>query len=822
MGNNKNGLKKPGIGPPYISTEEVERALHFLNTAGSPEVISEAIVFPGRRDIGQIIAKNILDTRKELGEFKNAEQLLGIPHIGPQRLAEIIKAFGRVEPVGEYGSEADRANFRRLILQNPNYFGNLTPSPFKPVKPMANNTTYEQLQCIGFNPQFERLEAVVDIKQETGYGGGICSSGSREYIRFYLDLNNDGTWSDAGLVSFTAYNIPGDKPVQYGAVLDIDIPGKWCGVENLPGVRGILSWNYPPPANTPGFIPVWGNVLEARIQAEPLKFIPIGEIISQAKIPQAMKKAIDFNQEIALVEPQALGAAELAGLYKNTAVPAHRFGFTAVKKILARPDATPESMPAEFASLKAALPDVKIEALWKALLNTDGNTSYEELNCVGFDNRSSVLAATLTIKLSGGYSGSLCQKGSYEHVAFWEWDQIEQTWLYLGNAAVNVHDIKSIPREGLKYAVFLPVDFSQHVKPCLQGASLVKIRAILSWETAPPDNNPNWVPAWGNREEALIHVKPGPAAAETIHTPYIETVASMGVDDIALATGLADGVSAGTASFVAEDSPFGGEIRITGRILHPPDSFTGGAHEILYKVSVRRAGVGETWQPLSNSFNLKLATLTGGMYTGPFNHLQQVTDGMWYPYLEDYSGPDKRFLPIPLLAVWQTGGEMKGLWEIRIDAHDPNTGTDWPGSQVIRVCLDQKAPKTAITITGFVRPGNPVQPAQPCGKFRVGDVIHGEYSVSDEDSHFGLLTLGVLPGGSGWPSHGATPDPASRSYPVVAGAGETASWTLDTAGMAPCGYVIHLWAEDRTIVNGGTIGWESGGNAGFCLELPPV
>jgi len=51
--------------------------------------------------------------------------------------------------------------------------------------------------------------------------------------------------------------------------------------------------------------------------------------------------------------------------------------------------------------------------------------------------------------------------------------------------------------------------------------------------------------------------------------------------------------------------------------------------------------------------------------------------------------------------------------------------------------------------------------------------------------------------------------------------GESGMWTFSTAGMAPCGYVVHLWTEDRTIVNGGYIGWENGADGGFCLEAPP-
>jgi len=814
--------EKAYIRPEDVSQTEAVKILAFLNAAKTPEEIAAAVEFPGERDVGVKLAQRILAERNKLGTFRTLQEVASIRQIGTERFTEIVKAVSGMEITPKPEIEIERTQFRSLIMKNPNYFGNVKVSPFKSVKPMTKNTAYEEMKCVGFNPQFDRIETVVLLKKGYGYGGDICSSGTPEYIRFYADWNNDGNWEDLGVTQFTAYDIPGNKPLEYAVTLMIDPKKKWCGIENLPKVRAILSWNNPPPANDPSFTPVWGNVLDVRIQIDTLKLIAVGALMEMvgAKIPLALQTTVDAMQEVPLIEPKALGITELAELYKDKGVPEHRFGFAQVQKMMIKPALTADLMAPKYAGPLAEL-KIDVSTLLDAVLKTDGDTRFEELKCVGLNNRWDTLVGILDVKLSNGYSGNLCTKGSKEYVAFWEWDEIEQMWLYLGTASVNVHDINSIPPDGIRYAVFLPVDLTRHLQPCTAGPKLVKIRAILSWETPPPPTNPNWVPTWGNREETLVHVKPGVSVPETNHTPIIETVASMGVDDIDNTSGLASGVSAGTAGFTAQESPFGGEIRITGRILHPPDSFIGGAAELRYKVSVRRSGLGEAWQPLTNSFNIKLSTLVGGIYTGPFNHNQEVVDSVWYKYLEDYKGPDKRFLPIPLLAVWRTSGDMTGLWEIRIDAHDPNTGLDWPGSQIIKVCLDQKAPKAEISITGVSRDGGPVEPAEPCGKFQVGDVIHGEYKVEDEDEHFRVLTLGVRPGGPGWPSFGATPNPSSRSYPAVPGEGETGTWTLNTAGMAPCGYVVHLWTEDRTVVHGGSIGWGNSADVGFCLEVPP-
>jgi len=55
----------------------------------------------------------------------------------------------------------ERAEFRALLLSNPNYFGNLKVSPFKPVLKIQGNTTYEEIGCVGYAPTLDRLEAVV-------------------------------------------------------------------------------------------------------------------------------------------------------------------------------------------------------------------------------------------------------------------------------------------------------------------------------------------------------------------------------------------------------------------------------------------------------------------------------------------------------------------------------------------------------------------------------------------------------------------------------------------------------------------------------------
>src|SRR5579864_5019503 len=136
--------------------------------------------------------------------------------------------------------QKERTNFHELIATNPNYFGNIANSPFKPVFPIANNTSFEEVTCIGFNPYTNVLEAVIQIKQPTGYNGDPCQAGSFEYVRFFL---NYGTgWEDQGLAAVHVHDIANqddcakspEKPLSYAASVQIQPKTNWCGIPVLP------------------------------------------------------------------------------------------------------------------------------------------------------------------------------------------------------------------------------------------------------------------------------------------------------------------------------------------------------------------------------------------------------------------------------------------------------------------------------------------------------------------------------------------------------------------------------------------------------------
>src|SRR5271167_3215769 len=383
--------------------------------------------------------------------------------------------------------EQARGNFHMLLLANPNYFGNLKGSELDPVLLINGDTSFEEIGCVGFSDSLSRLEAVVSIKQDSGYGGGLCTSGSQEYVRFYLSFDGGTTWQDQGATAFNAHDISGPKPLEYSVAQPISVAEDFCFFENLPQVRAILSWNFEPPANTPDFIPVWGNVVNVTIQIPAFEFIILSGLLDKAKVqlPASFKNAVNLQQQIPAAPKKALSVAEIGTLYKGKPVTPARYLYPQIQTL--SQNLTTVAPPVLGSSAKSAKKasftpiDVNLSDVIAAILATSGDTTYEELDCVGLDINRDTLVGVVKVKLPYGFNGGLCTAGSTEYVAFWvDWGS---GYEYEGTVSQNVHDIAGVPAGGLEYAVVLPVDVASHQQPCTSGPQIVKVRAILSWQT---------------------------------------------------------------------------------------------------------------------------------------------------------------------------------------------------------------------------------------------------------------------------------------------------------------------------------------------------
>ena len=145
---------------------------------------------------------------------------------------------------------------------------------------------------------------------------------------------------------------------------------------------------------------------------------------------------------------QIFAEIEVDKMYQGKVEP-RRFALTEIQQHLDNPEA---------AALLAApgseglFQELEIDDLLGVLSPGDGNTSFEELECVGLNPNRDTLVGIIRVKKPAGYSGGPCTTGSKEYVTFWADFNNNGTFeTCLGTAAVNVYDFNDIPDEGLEY-----------------------------------------------------------------------------------------------------------------------------------------------------------------------------------------------------------------------------------------------------------------------------------------------------------------------------------------------------------------------------------
>ena len=248
-----------------------------------------------------------------------------------------------------------------------------------------------------------------------------------------------------------------------------------CLEEKLPLSRGIRPWKMRPAANSPEGTLRSGDAGEEQSRTGNFDLITLPV--------DTIQLAMNPGQSVQEVEPEALSAAELHRLYAGTQVPEHRYLAPSLTMAVHSPEIGPH--PAKWL---AGIPEIDLAKVANAWLNTNGNTDYEQLYCVGLDPDSGQLTGVLKVKQISGYSGGPRTAGSVEYVVFWvDWGSGFQ---YEGTAEVAVYDFGWLPPAGLEYNVSLAVDFLSHMQPCRESAKTVKVRAVLSWNAPPSTRDP--------------------------------------------------------------------------------------------------------------------------------------------------------------------------------------------------------------------------------------------------------------------------------------------------------------------------------------------
>ena len=575
--------------------------------------------------------------------------------------------------------EKERRDFKRLLASNPNYFGNISEGPAATLEAAAaasGNTNYEQLHCVGLYPEQNLLEAVLEIKRPTGYSGDLCDDGSTEYVAFYIDWNDGAGFVGVGApASVNVHDLTAgaDTDLWY-AVRKPFVPKRLldCDQPQIVQVRAILSWETPPTG--PGYVPVWGNVVDVWVQIQPKKgkfaLIPGFELATSFDLELAAAPdpadLTEKGEAVALVgdkqEIKALIERSLeAQKAKHEEVEPQRHDFKAqiaknpnyfgaisksedegeiLEAVLALEPEYSELLQAKLAIDPSLLVPVEI---------FDPKTSYEQLRCVGLYPENDLLEAVLEIKRPFGYKGDLCTLGSLEYVAFFiDWGD-GGGYQWEGTHAVRVHDIPEVNGKHLHYAVRQKI-----TNPKLQTCeieNIVRVKAILSWET--PPTGPFYVPTWGNALECDVQIRPSTGASahcdiEVVNEVHADDIRQLGVD-----AGYGIKVSGSSTVPGVWDRPFGGVVAVWGHVDVP------GAHyyRFLYTTD-DPADPMASWTPVLDSRRYRKVFPFGA--SG-----DRAPDANGWLSVSQFNTDEANY-PLQALVHWRTGSKT-GLHHLRLE-----------------------------------------------------------------------------------------------------------------------------------------------------------
>ncbi len=651
---------------------------------------------------------------------------------------------------------------RKTILANLFAAETIFSDQFEKFFPFIGTTHWEELHCVGFNPQLSQLEAMVTL------------------------------------------------PLQ-----DSDYQ-KCCNTSVLPKVRAILAWNQIPPLD-PNYMPPFGNHVDADIQIRP-KFsfncLIQNEFI---KFPNPeILESIDFDANLKLKKPNPVPYSKLVEKYRKAKVPDHRIIYDAVGPMFLKNQSFAQaSLQPDFTKLKEL--NIDFNKIIKAISEDKANVSFEEIVCVGLNTATDTLGAVIHLKKSSGYSGSLCQSGSKEYVAFWADCNNNGVYdKYLGTASVDVHDINNIPNNGLFYSVFLPINLTDKLKGC-DDPNIIRIRAVLSWAVPPSTTDPDQLNTWGNRLDRLVrlrHIKQrGTGLIDLLY--YVGNVPIENIDSSTFLANPSMGIlNPANCSQPAKDRPFGGHVSVKGRIYN-----TGVPGSVYYQVQYSPHGA-NNWLPVTNKITYRLA------HPNPFDPLHPVEvktenrpDG-WFPYQEDPTASPPILEESAFLASWSTGS-LEGPYDLRVAYTQ-----DYPGlnpinikySDIVTIVLDNTnylASPTANTSIDFSSTLDIVIDGGDCHSYDQGDTIQGHLRAVDK--HFWKWHLDLQPSTH---TNGTKASPQCRSYGSLSDNGDgNGVWQLDTSKMDKCGYTLTLRGYDRAIVNSnGAVVHHNGKAVGFSVK----
>lgn len=669
----------------------------------------------------------------------------------------------------------ERLQFTHLLATNPNYFGTAggeLQKKFKVVFPQQGDISYEHLHCIGLKPEENLLEGILHIKKPFGYGGGLCTDGSLEYVAFYIDYEDgNGFVSTGPAATVNVHNLKSTSSGEiWYAVRQTFEPKNLesCKKPQVVKLRAILSWEQPPTG--PDFKPVWGNKVEAWVQLQPFGRRPkpsLMELDIAETDPGIFKEIYDYTDE-------SLKHWELADKYadrvrgafmKNVGTNANYHA--AIVQGVTKDDVAKAAALLEESNKLTWPKDLKD---WVPVQPVNGKTDYEELTCLGLHPEDDLLEATIKVKKEDGYFGNLCTAGTREYVAFYiNWGS---GFVHVGTDSVRVHDIPG-KHKPLMYAVRMPIrDILNHLRNC-SDEQVVTVRAILSWHQ--PPTHAGFNPTWGNVLDRRVQIRPLKAGG----IPELYLINDVPVSQINNFTGYA------TESGIQK--PMGGIVGIWGNVNVPGATY----YRILFKTST------SAWTPVTDP---RTAWDTGGS-------VQQRRPGTngWFSISDYLTDSHPSHYLHTALAHWNSSVCEDGLCMLRLELADALRNPMGHAGCTIR--LDNTAP--SLYKFDIARPyiqGLAVKSGgvlNTCGAF-TGDELIG-VSGNFSDLHYASYSLSLAAGNivGSIALTGYAPSLDTGTLPNGDGSSGESLLSFRMRDVNPgaikCAYVIELVVRDRCI-----------------------
>jgi len=127
---------------------------------------------------------------------------------------------------------------------------------------------YEQMSCVGYDPQRRQFAAPVTIKQPFGFGGAPLP-GSREHV-LHCVANASGVLVPVGRDTVHLANAIGNQAPTWQFAVIVNANQNLQTIYPMNGqtrrARSILSWALTP--TSCNYTPIWGNALNYRIRLD--------------------------------------------------------------------------------------------------------------------------------------------------------------------------------------------------------------------------------------------------------------------------------------------------------------------------------------------------------------------------------------------------------------------------------------------------------------------------------------------------------------------------------------------------------------------------